>query len=116
VPRPERHPVHALQHGRKQVRPHPRTPRHQSGAHAHSLWHQFASEAPRELANISQVLGHDSVETTLRFYIHASANAEQRIGALMNARWTSRRAARRIPGHPYQAIRLALPRETAAHR
>ena len=34
-----------------------------SGAHTHSLRHQFASEAldanPRELANISQVLGHD---------------------------------------------------------
>jgi hypothetical protein len=43
----------------------------------------------RELANVSQVLGHDSVETTLRFYVHASANAEQRIGAMMNARWTS---------------------------
>jgi hypothetical protein len=64
-----------------------------SGAHTHSLRHQFASEAldanPRELANISQVLGHDSIETTLRFYIHASANAEQRIGAMMNARWTT---------------------------
>jgi integrase len=64
-----------------------------SGVHTHSLRHQFASEAldasPRELANISQVLGHDSVETTMRFYIHASANAEQRIGAMMNARWTS---------------------------
>jgi integrase len=64
-----------------------------SGAHTHSLRHQFASEAldanPRELANISQVLGHDSIETTLRFYIHASANAEQRIGAMMNARWGS---------------------------
>jgi integrase len=63
-----------------------------SGVHTHSLRHQFASEAldanPRELANISQVLGHDSIETTLRFYIHASANAEQRIGAMMNARWT----------------------------
>jgi integrase len=63
-----------------------------SGVHTHSLRHQFASEAldtnPRELANISQVLGHDSVQTTLRFYIHASANAEQRIGAMMNARWT----------------------------
>lgn len=62
-----------------------------SGAHTHSLRHQFASEAldanPRELANISQVLGHDSVETTLRFYIHASANAEQRLGAMMNTRW-----------------------------
>ena len=67
-----------------------------SGVHTHSLRHQFASEAldasPRELANISQVLGHDSVETTLRFYIHASANAEQRIGAMMNARWTSKPA------------------------
>ncbi|MDQ2814499.1 MAG: tyrosine-type recombinase/integrase [Actinomycetota bacterium] len=63
-----------------------------SGVHTHSLRHQFASEAldanPRELANISQVLGHDSVETTLHFYIHASANAEQRIGTMMNARWT----------------------------
>jgi hypothetical protein len=64
-----------------------------SGVHTHSLRHQFASEAldaqPHELANISQVLGHDSVQTTLRFYIHPSANAEQRIGAMMNARWTS---------------------------
>ena len=64
-----------------------------SGVHTHSLRHQFASEAldasPRELANISQVLGHDSIETTLRFYIHASANAEQRIGAMMNARWAT---------------------------
>jgi hypothetical protein len=45
-----------------------------TGAHTHSLRHQFASEAldanPRELANISQVLGHDSIETPLRFYIH----------------------------------------------
>ena len=65
-----------------------------SGVHTHSLRHQFASEAldanPRELANISQVLGHDSIETTLRFYIHPSANAEQRIGAMMNARWTAK--------------------------
>jgi integrase len=62
-----------------------------SGARTHMLRHQFASEAldanPRELANISQVLGHDSVETTLKSYIHASANAEQRIGKMMNARW-----------------------------
>jgi hypothetical protein len=64
-----------------------------SGVHTHSLRHQFASEVldtnPRELANISQVLGHDSVQTTLRFYIHPSANAEQRIGAMMNARWAT---------------------------
>jgi len=66
------------------------------GVHTHSLRHQFATEAldadPRELANISAVLGHDSIETTLRFYIHASANAEQRIGAMMNARWTTKAA------------------------
>jgi integrase len=64
------------------------------GAHTHSLRHQFASEAldanPRELANISQVLGHDSIETTLRFYIHPSANAEHRIGKMMDARWTAK--------------------------
>jgi hypothetical protein len=64
------------------------------GVHTHSLRHQFATEAldtdPRELANISAVLGHDSIETTLRFYIHASANAEQRIGKMMNDRWPSK--------------------------
>jgi len=64
-----------------------------SGAHTHSLRHQFASEAlddsPRELASISQILGHDSIETTLRFYIHPTANAEARIGAMMNTRWTT---------------------------
>jgi integrase len=63
-----------------------------SGAHTHTLRHQFATEAldraPRELANISQVLGHDSVQTTLSTYIHASANAEARIGAMMNERWS----------------------------
>jgi integrase len=45
-----------------------------TGAHTHMLRHQFATEAlatdPRELANISQVLGHENVETTLRFYIN----------------------------------------------
>jgi hypothetical protein len=45
----------------------------------------FASEAPdtrpRELAGISLVLGHDSTGTTLRFYLHRSASAGQRIGA-----------------------------------
>jgi Phage integrase family len=65
-----------------------------TGARTHMLRHQFASEAmdanPRELANISQVLGHDSVETTLKFYIHPSANAEHRIGKMMNARWTAK--------------------------
>ena len=85
-----------------------------TGAHTHSLRHQFASEAldanPRELANISQVLGHDSIETTLRFYIHASADAEQRIGAMMNARWTSTPA----PAEAAQASRVKRRRTRTA--
>jgi integrase len=89
-----------------------------SGAHTHSLRHQFASEAldanPRELANISQVLGHDSIETTLRFYIHASANAEQRIGAMMNARWTSTPApATATPASSAARTRTAPPASAA---
>ena len=94
VPRPERHPVHALQHGR--------------GTGSAACWSTWGSAAPTRTRCATssparpltptpassrtsrQVLGHDSVETTLRFYIHASANAEQRIGAMMNARWTAR--------------------------
>jgi integrase len=89
-----------------------------SGVHTHSLRHQFASEAleasPRELANISQVLGHDSVETTLKFYIHASADAEQRIGAMMNARWTSAPApATATPARKAARTRTAAPASAA---
>ena len=62
-----------------------------TGAHTHSLRHQFATEAleadPRELANISKVIGHKDAATTLRFYIPASGDAEARVGALMDARW-----------------------------
>jgi hypothetical protein len=65
-----------------------------TGIRTHMLRHQFASEAldasPRELANISQVLGHDSIQTTLKFYIHPSANAEERIGKMMNDRWAAK--------------------------
>jgi hypothetical protein len=90
-----------------------------SGAHTHSLRHQFASEAldeaPRELANISQVLGHDSVETTLRFYIHASANAEQRIGAMMNARWKAKPAPAAPRANPAER-NLAAARKAAARK
>ena len=75
-----------------------------SDVHPHSLRHQFASEAldtdPRELANISQVLGHDSVQTTLRFHIHPSANAEQRIGAMMNTAGPPRPAREPDAGPP----------------
>ena len=48
------------------------------------------SGTPRWSSMRLQVLGHDGIETTLRFYIHASANAEQRIGKMMNARWTAK--------------------------
>jgi integrase len=65
-----------------------------TGAHTHALRHQFATEAldasPRDLVSISQVLGHDSIQTTLKFYIHPSADAEARIGAMINARWGTR--------------------------
>jgi hypothetical protein len=88
-----------------------------SGAHTHSLRHQFATEAldtdPRELANISHVLGHDNVQTTLRFYIHASANAEQRIGAMMNARWGVPAPAGRPPRRLTVAPAPAPDAETA---
>ena len=90
------------------------------GAHTHSLRHQFASEAldanPRELANISQVLGHDSVETTLRFYIHPSANAEARIGAMMNARWTAAPARDTPEATPSARLRAAARKRAAARR
>jgi hypothetical protein len=52
---------------------------------------------PPGAGDIFQVLGHDSIETTLRFHIHihihtsasasANANAEQCVGKMMNARW-----------------------------
>ncbi len=88
------------------------------GAHTHSLRHQFATEAldndPRELPNISQVLGHDSVETTMRFYIHPSANAEQRIGAMMNARWTARPAPQTIAGSGSKRAMRTAARPIAA--
>jgi integrase len=91
-----------------------------SGAHTHSLRHQFASEAleasPRELANISQVLGHNSIETTLRFYIHASANAEQRIGAMMNARWGTEPAPATPKARPAARNRAAARKRAAARR
>jgi integrase len=89
-----------------------------SGAHTHSLRHQFATEALRvnthELANISQVLGHDNVQTTLRYYIHASANAEQVIGAMMNTRWGTPAPAGKPPRRLTAAPGPAAPDARAA--
>ncbi len=64
------------------------------GFTSHSLRHQFATEAleddPGQLASISAILGHQSVETTLRTSVHASADAETQVGAMMNARWAGK--------------------------
>jgi integrase len=89
-----------------------------TGAHTHMLRHQFATEAlatdPCELANISQVLGHDSIETTLKFYIHPSADAEARIGAMMNARWTSKPALAKSARKRTAALPATAPAAMAA--
>ena len=86
-----------------------------SGAHTHSLRHQFASEGldanPRELANISQVLGHDSIETTLRSYIHASANAEHAPRAIGPGRKSPLTAVPQAPGR--RPVRLRRTRAEA---
>jgi hypothetical protein len=38
--------------------------------------------------DVFQVLGHDSIQTMLRFYIHTSANAAgQNVGKMINVRW-----------------------------
>ena len=66
-----------------------------TGYTTHSLRHQFASEAldhGANIANIAAILGHATVETTLRVYVHATADAEARMREQMNARWTSRPA------------------------
>lgn len=65
------------------------------GYTTHSLRHQFASEALDDganIANIAAILGHRTVETTLRVYVHATAGAEARMREMMNARWGTRPA------------------------
>jgi hypothetical protein len=60
------------------------------GYTTHSLRHQFASEALDDGMNImdlSAVLGHADPSVTLRIYVHAMPDAEQRTRALMNKRW-----------------------------
>jgi hypothetical protein len=62
------------------------------GFTTHSLRHQFASESletigPENIAMLAEVLGHKSVETTLRLYVHPTANATARMINAMNTRW-----------------------------
>ena len=66
-----------------------------TGYTTHSLRHQFASECLDDGMNImdlSSVLGHADPSVTLRTYVHAMPDAEQRTRALMNKRWTGRPA------------------------
>ena len=63
------------------------------GYTTHSLRHQFASECLDDGMNVvdlSAVLGHADPSVTLRTYVHAMPDAEQRTRAMMNARWTGR--------------------------
>ncbi len=63
------------------------------GYTTHSLRHQFASECLDDGMNIvdlSAVLGHADPSVTLRTYVHAMPDAEQRTRAMMNARWTGK--------------------------
>jgi hypothetical protein len=60
------------------------------GYTTHSLRHQFASECLEDGMNImdlSAVLGHADPSITLRTYVHAMPDAEQRTRTMMNARW-----------------------------
>jgi hypothetical protein len=66
------------------------------GYTTHSLRHQFASECLDDGMNImdlSAVLGHADPSVTLRIYVHAMPDAEQRTRALMNKRWPALRTA-----------------------
>jgi Phage integrase family len=65
------------------------------GYTTHSLRHQFASECLDDGMNImdlSAVLGHADPSVTLRIYVHAMPDAEQRTRAMMNDRWPARPA------------------------
>jgi hypothetical protein len=67
-----------------------------SGYTTHSLRHQFATEALDDganIANIAAILGHRTVETTLRVYVHPTQDAEARMRQMMNDRWRTRPAA-----------------------
>jgi integrase len=59
-----------------------------TGFRSHWLRHMFASRLVerdvRDIAFISEILGHESVETTLETYVHAAPGAAGRVLAAMN--------------------------------
>jgi integrase len=86
------------------------------GYTTHSLRHQFASEAVEDGMNVidlSVVLAHADPSVTLRTYVHAMPDAEQRTRAQMNARWSSKPAPAR-PARPGKAARTLRAARTAA--
>jgi integrase len=48
------------------------------------------------IIDLSAVLGHADASVTLRTYVHAMPDAEQRTRALMNKRWTARPGLRSV--------------------
>ncbi len=74
----------------------------------YSLHHQFAIEALDDganIANIEAILGHRTVETTLRIYVHSTEDAEARMRDMMNDRAPGSPPATRQPsrrGHRHQ--------------
>lgn len=65
------------------------------GYTTHSLRHQFASDCidhEMNIMDLSATLGHADPSITLRTYVHAMPDAEQRTRAQMNKRWRVRPA------------------------
>lgn len=64
------------------------------GFTTHSLRHQFASEcleAGMNIVDLAAVLGHADPGITLRTYVHAMPNAQDRTRDMMDARWSTPR-------------------------
>lgn len=65
-----------------------------TGFTTHDLRHQFASEcldSGMNIADLAEVLGHSDPSVTLRTYVHAMPNAQDRTRDMMNARWSKPR-------------------------
>ncbi len=63
-----------------------------AGFTTHSLRHQFASEcleSGMNIVDLSAVLGHADPSITLKTYVHAMPDSQERTRAMMNARWAA---------------------------
>ncbi|WP_300613311.1 site-specific integrase [Trebonia sp.] len=63
-----------------------------TGFTTHSLRHQFASEcleSGMNIVDLSAVLGHADPSITLKTYVHAMPDSQERTRAMMNARWAA---------------------------